>query len=77
MSPDRFDNRLLFDVKILPYEIKLDWIEKALYDARACLEMPQVPMLSPSCDFCKYALKLKEKHIFEISFPQMTFDFKD
>lgn len=77
MSSDRFNNQLLFDVKVLPYVLKLDWIEKALHDARACLEAPQVPLLSSSCDFCKYALKLKEKHLFEVSFPQMAFDFKD
>lgn len=76
MNQERFDNQLVFDVKVLSYELNLDWIEEALNEARSCLENNHVPTLTSGCDFCKYTEKLKEKHIFETSFPQMTFDFK-
>jgi hypothetical protein len=72
----RFDEKLIFEVKVLPYELSLGWIDEALINARKCLEGESIPKLTPTCDFCKYARKLKEKHIFETGFPQLAFDFE-
>lgn len=72
-----FNERLIFSVKVLPYALNGTWIEEALMQARFCLEASVIPDLSPTCEFCKYAIKLKDKHVFESGFPQLSFEFKE
>ncbi len=49
-----FDGKLEFDVVVLAYQGKADWIEEALRDARACLESSVLPKAGTECDFCAY-----------------------
>ena len=54
----RFDNRLEFDVKILPYDGTTSWVEKAISDIYKCLNSRKVPARTDECDFCLYTKEL-------------------
>jgi CRISPR/Cas system-associated exonuclease Cas4 (RecB family) len=51
---EAFDGKLEFDVKILPYEGKDNWVEKAIIDVYNCLMADVLPESLPDCDFCSY-----------------------
>ena len=50
---EAFDGKLEFDIKIISYEGKADWIEKALFDAKECLT-GELPPLNLECEYCVY-----------------------
>lgn len=56
---EAFDGKLEFDVKVIPYTGKDDWIEIALKDAKKCLDADVIPEADPDCDFCAYADAVK------------------
>ena len=58
---DKFDGKLEFDIKVLPYQGKDDWVEKELINARQLLEDDKIPPPFPDCNYCKYAY-LNKKH---------------
>ncbi len=61
-----FDGKLEFDVKIIPYTGKSDWIDDVLVRAKKCLDSNDVPAKSPTCEHCEYRLEARkayEKHI--------------
>ncbi len=49
-----FDAKLEFDIKIIPYVGKTDWIEPTLVKIKECLNSEDIPDPDPDCDFCKY-----------------------
>ena len=49
-----FDGKLEFDVKIIPYTGKSDWVEGVLLDIKRCLESETIPLASEDCDYCAY-----------------------
>jgi len=51
---EAFDGKLEFDVKIIPYEGKDDWIEGTLKKLKACLDADKVPEAGDDCDYCLY-----------------------
>jgi len=51
---EAFDGKLEFDVKIIPYEGKDEWVSKILMKARECLVSNTIPEASSECDFCAY-----------------------
>ena len=51
---EAFDGKLEFDVKILPYKGKDNWIEQVIMDAYNCLAADVLPKSAPNCDFCSY-----------------------
>jgi hypothetical protein len=51
---EAFDGKLEFDVVVLPYTGKGDWIEGVLNQAKACLVSDEIPNPHPGCDFCAY-----------------------
>ncbi len=55
-SKDRaaFDGKLEFEVTLIPYTGKANWIEKTLLDIKACLESGEVPQKGADCDYCTY-----------------------
>lgn len=63
---EAFDGRLEFDVKIIPYTGKSDWIDDVLVRAKKCLDSDTIPKQSPTCEHCEYRLEARrayEKHI--------------
>jgi CRISPR/Cas system-associated exonuclease Cas4 (RecB family) len=57
---EKFDAKLEFDIKIIPYVGDDSWIEKTITDAYKCLSSNQIPSSSPDCDFCNYRRAVRE-----------------
>jgi hypothetical protein len=49
-----FDARLEFDIKLIPYEGRTEWIEQTLLDIKTCLQSDTIPASASDCDFCRY-----------------------
>lgn len=49
-----FDGKLEFDIEIIPYEGKDNWIEEKIIQAHDCLMRNSIPEMSKDCDFCRY-----------------------
>lgn len=48
-----FDAKLEFDIKLIPYTGKDDWVESTLIAARKCLD-GTLPTMTKTCDYCAY-----------------------
>ena len=51
---DKFDARLDFKIKIIPYEGDTSWIENKLLEIKECLTKDEIPEMNPNCDYCNY-----------------------
>lgn len=51
---EAFDARLEFDVDVLAYKGKTDWIENTLWNIKSTLEENTLPQAGKYCDYCKY-----------------------
>lgn len=70
---DTFDGKLEFDIKILPYTGKDNWIEQILSDIKETLESDSIPKVGKECDYCPYrevaGKKLQAVHLSQASAP--------
>jgi hypothetical protein len=57
---DRFDARLEFDIKILPYVGNDLWVEDEVINAFRCLNGNGLPQSSLDCDYCNYRNAAKD-----------------
>ena len=55
-----FDGKLEFDIKLIPYKGKTEWIEPIIKKIYQCLNSKEIPKSSEDCDFCNY-VKAVEK----------------
>lgn len=51
---EAFDGKLEFDIKLIPYTGKTNWIEQTIFDIKKCLDSPTIPQSGDDCDYCKY-----------------------
>lgn len=51
---DRFDGKLEFDIKLIPYAGDDSWVEPKIVAAYNCLQSSDLPGEGADCDFCKY-----------------------
>ncbi len=51
---ETFDDKIEFDVTLIPYEGSDDWVERILYKIKETLESDELPESSSECDFCLY-----------------------
>lgn len=58
---EAFDAKLEFDITLIPYTGKDDWVEKALLDARKCLNSDKIPKADADCDYCNYVEAVNNK----------------
>lgn len=49
-----FDGKLEFDLTLLPYEGKDDWVEPTIMKIYKCLNYKEIPVASNNCDYCAY-----------------------
>ena len=49
-----FDKRIEFDVNLIAYTGSDVWVEKTLFDIKACLESDIIPETGKHCDWCAY-----------------------
>ncbi len=50
-----FDGKVEFDIVVLPYTGKDDWIEAELVKIKKCLNRAKMPKETIDCEFCGYA----------------------
>jgi len=58
--PD-FGGRLEFENSIIPYQGDTAWIEPLLYDIKKCLDSPELPAASKTCQYCAYRNLIKKE----------------
>jgi hypothetical protein len=51
---EAFDAKLEFDIKLIPYTGKTDWIEGKITELHRCLTADELPEAGKDCDFCAY-----------------------
>jgi hypothetical protein len=49
-----FDERLKFDVSLLPYTGNSDWVEPTVFNLKKCLMGRKSPKAPEDCEFCGY-----------------------
>jgi hypothetical protein len=57
---EKFDAKLEFDIKLIPYVGNDSWIEDTVINAFKCLNEIKIPQSSPDCDYCNYRFAAKE-----------------
>ncbi len=57
---ERFDGRLEFSTRILPYDGDFSWVDEALTEAHICLMRESLPLAHPDCEWCQYRRATKE-----------------
>lgn len=50
---EAFDGKLEFDIKLIPYTGKTDWVEGALQEMKKCLD-GELPSSNPNCEYCNF-----------------------
>ena len=55
-----FDGKLEFDVHLIPYTGKDDWVEPTLLKIKKTLESKKIPKTSKDCDYCAYREAVKK-----------------
>lgn len=58
---DKFDARLDFDIKIIPYTGDDSWIDGIIHDIHKCLNSNSIPEAGEDCDFCVYRDAVSEE----------------
>ena len=51
---EAFDAKLEFDVVVIPYRGKDDWVEETVIDLAKCLKSDKLPAKKPGCHYCAY-----------------------
>lgn len=58
---EAFDARLEFDITLIAYKGKDDWVDKTIKQAHKCLNFKRIPKADPDCDYCNYIRAVKKK----------------
>ena len=53
-------SKLEFDIHLIPYTGRDDWVEDCIRAAHRCLMADDLTAASPDCDFCNYRAAAKE-----------------
>ncbi len=56
---ETFDNKLEFNIKLIPYDGNDGWIEETIHEIHKCLLGPDIPDFGEECDYCQYYEALK------------------
>lgn len=56
-----FNQKLEFEITILPHRINDAWVNGAIEKTHACLNAPKPPPHTETCDYCRYYQALLEK----------------
>lgn len=51
---DKFDNKLDFEISLIPYVGDDSWVEETIVAAHECLNSDELPNCTADCDFCNY-----------------------
>lgn len=54
---EAFDAKLEFDINLIPYKGRADWIDDTLVRVKECLDSDSAPEQSETCEYCSYRSK--------------------
>jgi len=54
VEKEHFDNRLDFEVTVIPHIGDASWVDTTLRDIKKCLDDPRVPLAKDGCEYCAY-----------------------
>jgi hypothetical protein len=57
---EMFNERLEFDITLIPYEGNDSWVEETIMGIHSCLISNQIPDAKNGCDFCAYRSAVKD-----------------
>tara|TARA_B100001964_G_scaffold233485_1_gene290809 strand:- start:109 stop:864 length:756 start_codon:yes stop_codon:yes gene_type:complete len=57
---DAFNEKLEFDVTLIPYEGNDSWVDKIITELHACLVSEEVPTTKDNCEYCAYRGAVEE-----------------
>ena len=58
---EAFDGRLEFEVAVIPYAGKDDWVEDCIAGAHACLVGKDIPKPGKFCEYCAYTEAIQKE----------------
>ena len=58
---DAFNNRLDFEISLIPYKGDDSWVDDAIKGLYACLQSDQMPESGDDCQFCQYREAVGER----------------
>ena len=58
---EAFDGKLEFEVTLVPYKGDDSWVEKAIINAKKCLDKDEIPEAAPDCDYCNYVKSVEKE----------------
>lgn len=64
-----FDKKIEFDVVLIPYTGKADWVEPALFKIKDCLESSNLPQSGEGCEYCGWFYARSENEASPINLP--------
>jgi hypothetical protein len=53
-TPESFDEKLQFDLTLVPYKTNTSWVENKIIEMKETLEAPKVPEINKFCEKCMY-----------------------
>lgn len=56
---DSFNDQLIFEKSLIPYEGNDDWVESTIIAIHNCLQSDAMPCASEDCDYCNYRSKIQ------------------
>ena len=51
---DKFDNKIDFEVSLIPYKVNINWIEKKIIEMKEILNRNEIPEINIDCEKCIY-----------------------
>jgi hypothetical protein len=55
-----FEERLEFDITLIPYDGNDSWLEKTIKNIHSCLMNNQIPGANEDCDYCAYRAAVED-----------------
>lgn len=59
-SKNKFNDKLEFVTKIIPYTGNDEWINDTVFSAYICLTLDKIPPITRTCDFCLYQATVQQ-----------------
>ncbi len=57
---DMFNEKLEFDITLIPYDGNDSWLEKTINNIHSCLVSSQIPGANDDCDYCAYRAAVED-----------------
>lgn len=59
-TPQRFDGKMIFKTKLIPYKSDTSWIDSKIIEMKKVLDSIKTPEINPFCENCAYIYQANE-----------------